>query len=148
MQDITMVPVALLKAAAEELTAGVVTDSNGTLDLPTSLVNELIDYFDEDLGCDHSVNICMCSTMEVVKSLRLSLEGKTECSTCHGDGAVYSKTQYNHELGRIAKERNLTLKEAAFYFGDDIGYAQCPTCGDSGVVVIPQPSPNGEHRYY
>jgi len=143
-----MVPVALLKAVGEELSAGVVTDSNGTLDLPTSLVNELIDYFSEDLGCDHSVNICMCSTMEVVKQLRLSLEDKQECPTCHGEGAVYSDEQKAHELQRIMKERNLTEQEANFYYGDEIGYAQCPQCGSSGVVEIPRPAELPGHRYY
>jgi len=143
-----MVPVNLLKAAAEELSAGVVTNENATLDLPTSLVNELIDYFSEDLGCDHEVNICMCSTIEVVAQLRLSLEGKKQCPKCGGEGAVYSDEQKAHELQRIMKERNLTEQEANFYYGDEIGYAQCPQCGSSGVVEIPRPAELPGHRYY
>ena len=39
-------------------------------ELPRSLVEAVVDYLADDLGCDHAVNICMCSAAAVVEELR------------------------------------------------------------------------------
>lgn len=58
----------------------------GYNEYPHSLVQAVVDYLMEDLGCDHQVGICMCSTVEVVNELTLNLQGRETCRGCFGEG--------------------------------------------------------------
>lgn len=56
------------------------------LDLPSDLVKGFIEYLSEDLGCDHSVNVCSCNAAEVAWELKLALDGRQVCPKCDGEG--------------------------------------------------------------
>ncbi len=56
------------------------------LDLPRDLVSGLLTYLSEDMGCDHSVNVCTCQMAEVAYKLKLALNGQEVCPRCHGEG--------------------------------------------------------------
>jgi hypothetical protein len=53
-------------------------------EFPRGLVQAVVDYLSEDLGCDHQVNICMCSAIAVVQELHLNLAGQETCRDCGG----------------------------------------------------------------
>lgn len=117
------------KLIVEAFTETGFADSTDKLtDVPESLIDGLIEYFSEDLGCDHSVGICMCGLVNLVASLRLAKMGKTYCPDCNGDGDVWSK-----------ETRDAAIKAnpcCADYDTDSLGYSECSTCNRTGFVEI------------
>lgn len=83
----------------------------GESDVPVSLIDGLITYLSEDLGCDHSVNICMCGPKELVYQLKLAREGKRVCPDCGGEGFVMGSDD-----------------------SDEMTPDPCPACKSSGTV--------------
>jgi hypothetical protein len=110
-------------------------ENNQATDVPRALVQGVVKYLSEDLGCDHSVGICMCSTIGVVQELKLALEGKLTCHGCGGDGFDWNKARHQVECQRIAKEQGFSSwKEVADMYGDSPGYITCPECNGAGYV--------------
>ena len=97
-------------------------------DIPVSLLDGLIEYFSEDLGCDHAVGICMCGLVSLVASLRLAKMGQTYCPDCGGDGDVWSK-----EARDEAVKANPCCAD---YDTDSLGYVACSTCNRTGFVPV------------
>lgn len=85
--------------------------------IPMNLLDGLIELFSEDLGCDHSVGICMCGIIGLVAELKLAKMGKTYCSDCHGDGQIWSQETHDEALKRDPRY--------AEYDSDGLGYAEC-----------------------
>lgn len=136
MTDWVEVPESLL-AEAMDLVAE--KDALGTIDVPPSLIDALIEYMSEDLTCDHSVNICMCAWRGAVEALQLARDGYTLCNGCGGDGFHWSDKKYNFELETIALERNLRIPETKLWIkaqglDDTLGYEKCPKCSGEGKV--------------
>ena len=90
MSDWVKVPAELFVDVAAVLSTAAATASQTglPLDLPRELVDGLLSYLGEDLGCDHSVNICTCQAQELVYSLNLALTGEQICPRCHGEGMI------------------------------------------------------------
>lgn len=97
-------------------------------DVPVNLIDGLIAYFSEDLGCDHSVGICMCGIIGLVAELKLAKMGKTYCSDCHGDGQIWSQETHDEALKRDPRY--------AEYDSDGLGYAECAKCNGVGIVPV------------
>lgn len=112
------VPGPLAAKASEliSLAASRLASKDLTLDLPRDLVAGLIEYFGEDMGCDHSVNVCTCDMDEARYGLTLALVRQQVCPRCHGKGMV----EYR-----------------------DHGMATCPRCFTSGVCAIDTGEVNG-----
>ena len=113
MSDWVKMPLGLVTDVAQMLsTADSMASKTGfLLDLPRELVTGLIAYLGEDLGCDHSVNVCTCNAAEVHYALRLALAGEQICPRCHGEGMVEHPDSDNW-------------------------MASCPRCHTSGVAKI------------
>ena len=94
-------------------------------DIPVSLLDGLIELFSEDLGCDHSVGICMCGLVALVAELKLAKMGKTYCPNCHGDGYVWSQEMYD----KYAKDH-----DGYGYDFDSEGNVACGVCNKTGIV--------------
>lgn len=116
------VDAALLKAALADLDN--FTDGF-TIDVPPTLLQGIVELLSEDLGCDHSVGICMCDTVGIVQELNLALEGKRTCPTCAGDGMVWDQAKADAFI-----EQNPGISDCF------AGYTDCPNCGRSGSVTI------------
>jgi len=97
-------------------------------DIPMSLLDGLIELFSEDLGCDHSVGICMCGIIALVAELKLAKMGKMYCPDCHGDGDVWSQEAHDEALKRNP--------ERAEYDTDSLGYIECAKCNRTGIVPV------------
>lgn len=111
------------------------TESTGVNDVPRKLVESAIEYLSEDLCCDHSVGICMCSAAGVVEELQLALAGKLTCHTCGGDGFTWNEGRHRAECQKLAKQHGYKdWKEAANVFGDSPGFLKCSECKGSGHV--------------
>ena len=111
-------------------------DHKDLTDVPRTLIEAIIEYLSEDLGCDHSVGICMCSTIAVVNELNLLLDGKMTCPTCHGEGFTFDYDALEAACVTYAEKHGGTVKEARDYIGDDPGYIKCPHCEGRSVVPI------------
>ena len=61
----------------------------GESDVPPALLDALVEYLEDFLGCDHDVGICTCGTAELVYQLKLAREGKRICPACGGEGAEW-----------------------------------------------------------
>lgn len=109
------IPEALLQAAFEEIVSWA-PRADSRIDVPPSLLREVIAYLSEDLGCDHAVNICTCSTQQTVYELKLALEGRKVCPMCGGEGMVWDNNQPVDDVGEQ--------------------YAKCPTCWSNGTVPM------------
>lgn len=123
------VPEMLLSAVAKSI------DPNPTdrapaafTDVPRALVEALIAYMGEDLECDHSVNICMCEWADIVYELKLTLDGKTVCRSCGGEGTGWDQAKYE------AAKKAASAK--GLYVNDFDGMISCPDCGGSGTVPM------------
>ena len=103
------------------------TISPGFSEYPRALVQAVVDYLSEDLGCDHQVGICMCGVIAVVHELLLNLDGKETCAACSGDGFTWSREKYEAAKVRYADE-------ADFWDLESEGYVDCVTCNRQGVV--------------
>lgn len=115
MSDMLEVPDIVLGAMGECFTS--YSKQGGpaapTTDLPAELVDALIAYFEDGMGCDHSVGICTCTEAGLVAALKLSKEGKRYCPTCFGDGVVWQ-----------------------FDDAGDLNPPTCETCDGVGIVVL------------
>jgi len=95
-----------------------------THDISVAFVSAVVEnIMDAEPGCDHSVGICMCGERAVVEELRLWLDGKETCPTCHGDGFVWNEAKY--------KARPVLEDD-----GDWWGHEACPRCGGKQVVAL------------
>ncbi|MEI7780350.1 MAG: hypothetical protein WCJ18_00320 [Planctomycetota bacterium] len=88
-------------------------------------------YLSDDLGCDHSVNICMCGLAGIVFELKLNLDGKRTCPGCSGEGFNYD--QATHEAAK-AKRLAEWGGEEWYDIGDNEGYIKCLLCASKGTV--------------
>lgn len=100
------VPETLLSAVAKTIDPNP-TDraTHAVTDVPRKLIEALIEYMSEDLGCDHSVNICMCKWAGIVYELKLTLDGETVCRSCGGEGLEWNQAagiQSNWPCGTCA----------------------------------------------
>jgi len=98
--------------------------------VPKALVASLIEYLSDDLGCDHSVNICNCEVAAIVYELELQLTGKRTCAGCSGEGFNYSEELHRSKL--------LQLEPGSQWFDYDhesLGYQTCLRCEGSGVIA-------------
>ena len=105
--------------------------SNPSLDwdyYPRRLVEAVVDYLSEDLGCDHQVGICMCGIVEVVAELQLNLAGKKSCAECGGDGTGWDEAKYE-----AAKE---AASAVGLFVNDFDGMINCPGCDGVGAVPV------------
>jgi len=98
---------------------------------PRALVEAAVAYLSDDLGCDHSVNICMCGTVAVVQELVLNLDGKQTCGACSGEGATWDRTRWEEAR---AKQIALWRGQELWDIGDGPGYLPCQTCNEKGTV--------------
>lgn len=103
-------------------------------DVPRALLEALVGYYSVDLGCDHSVGICMCELVDLVGDLKLALDGRRRCPECAGDGAVYSDEAYESAAVQYAAHYETTPEDAKRYMCDLDGMIKCPTCGSNGSV--------------
>lgn len=103
-------------------------------DVPRALLEAIVGYFSEDLGCDHSVGICMCELVDLVGDLKLALDGRRRCPECAGDGAVYSQTAYVEAVRDYAAKHGISLDEAWRDVPDMAGMVKCLSCGSNGSV--------------
>lgn len=97
---------------------------------PRALVEALIEYLSEDLGCDHKVGICMCGTQGVVTELRLALKGEMTCPKCGGESFVWDQEAHDRELARMR------AAYPAWAVDGEYGHVNCTACASSGVVSI------------
>ncbi len=121
MSDWLEVPDYVIEEVGKVFSSFATTGTSSTLmsDLPPDLVQALIDYLGEDLGCDHAVNICTCVQAGVVAALKLAQIGKRYCPGCLGDGVLWEADESDEE------PRPPT----------------CDQCGGSGVVETTKPRP-------
>ena len=134
MSDWIAIPENLLAEAGEMLAPPKPTDAE--IDVPRALLEAIVDYLSEDLGCDHSVGICMCGIIDVVGDLKLALDGRQRCPECAGDGAVYSKEAYESAAVQYAAHYETTPEDAKKYMCDLDGMIKCPSCDSNGSVPI------------
>jgi hypothetical protein len=80
-----------------------------TVKVSRDLLKAAVEYLSEDLGCDHSVGICMCDLVGVVQELNLALDGKATCTACAGDGFLFLHNDFDNQYN-------------------------CPACNGKGVV--------------
>jgi hypothetical protein len=112
-------------------------ETRTTSDVPRKLIEAIIEYLSEDLCCDHSVGICMCSAAGIVQELHLALEGKLTCHKCGGEGFTWNEARHRDECLRLAKKHGYkTWQEAAGIYGDSPGFDTCPECTGAGHVRI------------
>lgn len=104
------------------------SDKQSTSEVPAALVEALIEYLGEDLGCDHSVGICACGARQAVYELELALKSEAVCPKCGGEGAVWDQETYD----KAAAE----AKALGFDAYDGEGMVKCPTCNTSGRVPV------------
>lgn len=110
-------------------------------DYPRILVQSVVDFLSLDLTCDHSVNICMCSTAAAVAELRLNLAGQETCDECGGEGHVWDQRAYDaakaqrEEMARKAKEGLIDWPDEHWWEGpySDV-YNPCERCNQKGVT--------------
>lgn len=132
--DFVSIPETLLAEAGEMLAPP--NPTSDETDVPRALLEAIVDYLSEDLGCDHSVGICMCGIIDVVGDLKLALDGRRRCPECAGDGAVYSDTAYAEAVLDYQTTHEISLDEARRDVPDMAGMIKCPTCGSNGSVPI------------
>lgn len=108
---------------------------------PRVLVQAVVDYLSEDLSCDHSVNICMCSTAAVVEELNLNLAGRQTCPDCGGDGHVWNQEAFDaaqasrDEEARRAKEGLIEWRDELWWdLSESHGYEPCNRCDKKGYI--------------
>jgi peptide subunit release factor 1 (eRF1) len=124
----------LLAEAFDAIASKEYAHNGDTIDVPPAMIEGVIEYLSEDLGCDHAVNICTCGTQGLVYELKLALEGKMTCKLCSGDGQTWSKTRYAREIKRVAKEQGVPVAQIECD-GEGFGYETCKACNGSGAVL-------------
>ena len=104
------------------------SDKKSTSEVPVTLIEALMEYVGEDLGCDHSVGICACGARQMVYELELALKGEAVCPRCGGEGFDWDQETYDKAAAEI-----LALGCSP---SDGDGYIKCPTCNSSGRVPV------------
>jgi hypothetical protein len=102
-------------------------------DVPRSLLEAIVEYLSEDLGCDHSVGICACGVISVVEDLKLALDGLATCPRCGGDG---DEADLIERVGDYAWAQECSIKAAQEALGivkDDL---RCMVCDGAGNVPL------------
>ena len=99
---------------------------------PVFLVQAVVDYLSEDLGCDHSVNICTCGTAAVVSELLLNMQGRQTCPSCSGDGHHWDKAKYEAAKVRYLEEWGGDM----WWDIESEGYVDCEKCNRKGTVEL------------
>jgi len=82
----------LVRAAFDELAPSVKEGSTHLerLDFTDDFIEALIDELIEgDPICDHSVGICACYLIDLIRELKLQINGRETCPLCAGDGFIY-----------------------------------------------------------
>lgn len=129
------IPEPLLVEAAKAITP--VNPGSGDTDVPRSLLKAIVKYLREDLGCDHSVGICMCSTIGLVEELQLALNGRKTCPNRCEHGAVFSIERFEEAVQEYVKRYAFASEEEARRdLCDFDGMVNCPVCGGFGTVPI------------
>jgi hypothetical protein len=118
------VDLALLQAALADFAEREESLNDEVAQVPTALIQGIVEYLSDDLGCDHSVNICMCDTVGIVEELNLTLQGRRTCGTCHGD--TYTWDQAKADAAAAVQSD---------YADDFAGMVTCPTCEGRGSVT-------------
>jgi RecJ-like exonuclease len=93
----------------------------------------VVEYLSQDLGCDHSVNICMCSTIGIVQELNMAMEGKLACPRCGGEGFVWDDKAFEDAVRQTAAHFQISDKEARWEC-EMAGNVKCPECDSAGYV--------------
>jgi hypothetical protein len=131
MSDSILIPESLLKAVGEALAP---PHPTGDVDVPRELLEVIVEYLSEDLGCDHEVGICMCGIAGLVEELNLLLAGRQQCPSCAGDGFEFSEKKYEEAIAEAAEYWKVPLGQARAFVNDFDGMTQCLTCGGAGTV--------------
>lgn len=116
---------ALLAAAVAAAFGGVaptVTDQ----DVPTRLIRALIEHLEEgDLVDDHSVGICVCEELAILRELRLWMSERRSCPKCGGEMFV---VQYDLDPVDPVED-------------DGWHIVRCPECKGRGDVPLERVAP-------
>jgi hypothetical protein len=96
--------------------------------VPRSFVETVVALLSEDLGCDHSVGICMCGIVGIVQDLNLVLQGRKRCDDCD-DGIGYDPV-------KAEADRKLYDPDYGYYAADTAGLIKCLTCDGRGTVPV------------
>lgn len=92
----------------------------GYVEVPQTLFQAVLDNLKEMYeGCDHSVGICMCSELLMVRELVLADNGRESCRSCAGEGFVAWK------VSGTLMEGNLVWEDRT-----------CPKCQGVGTQQI------------
>lgn len=104
-------------------------DADATTDLPRAMLESMVEWLREDLGCDHEVGICMCWEGSLVEAITDTLEGKTTCRACGGEGYTWDQAAW---------DRANALSEARWGLSasDGEGMVPCGRCGSTGRVEV------------
>lgn len=132
MSEWVSIPENLLAEAGKMLAPPNPTDAE--TDVPRALLEAIVEYFSEDLGCDHSVGICMCGIAGLVEELQLVLGGRKRCDECGGEGFVFDKARYNEAVAEYAAWQGIPLDRAKYHLSDSEGMGNCLACDGSGTV--------------
>ena len=102
-------------------------------DVPRSLIEAIVEYLSEDLGCDHSVGICMCGPISVVDDLKLALDGLATCPRCGGDGDEAATIE---NVSDYAWAQECSIKAAQEALGVTKADLRCRVCDGAGKVPL------------
>lgn len=134
MSDWIAIPETLLAEAGESLAPPNPTDAE--TDVPRALLEAIVDYLSEDLGCDHSVGICMCGIIDVVGDLKLALDGRRRCPANCEEGAVFSMDRFDESVKEYMERHSVSENEARRDLCDFDGMVNCSVCDGSGSVPV------------
>ena len=122
------VPERLVKEIGEYLVR-IGGDTDTTTDLPRAMLESLAEYLSEDLGCDHEVGICMCWEGSLVEKIADTLEGKTFCRTCGGEGFLWDQAAWDRANALSESRWGMTAS-------DGEGMVPCERCNGTGRVGV------------
>lgn len=136
MSEWISIPENLLAEAGKALAPPNPTDQE--TDVPRALLEAIVGYLSEDLGCDHSVGICMCGIAGLVEELQLVLGGRKRCQKCGGEGYVFDQALYDEAVEKAAEAFKFPPERARYYVSDFDGMANCLGCDGTGSVPTDQ----------
>lgn len=125
---VVAVPERLVKELGEYMVR-IGGDTDTTTDLPRAMLESLAEYLSEDLGCDHEVGVCMCWEGSLVEKIADTLDGKTFCRACSGEGFIWDEAAWERANAFAEARWGMTASD-----GD--GMVPCERCGSTGRVEV------------